>query len=200
MKKVFPVLLLALFMGISVNSFATEVGHKVPDFTLTDSNGIPHSLSEYKGKFVVLEWTNYDCPFTKKHYESGNIQKLQKTYTEKGVIWLSINSSAPGKQGNFTPEEINQKIKERNASPTAYLLDTKGSVGRVYGAKTTPHMFIVDPQGMLIYKGGIDDKPSTDQADIATANNYVSAALDEAMNGQPVTDASTDSYGCSVKY
>ncbi len=201
MKKLFWVLLLALCAGFSAHLFAAaEVGQPAPDFSLTDSSGTTHTLSEHKGKFVVLEWVNYDCPFVKKHYSVGNMQNLQKEFTGKGAVWFSINSSAPGKQGNFSAEEINQKIAESGAAPSAYLMDQTGDTGRAYGAKTTPHMFVVDPQGVLIYKGGIDDKPSTDSADIAGSKNYVSAALNEAMAGNAVTNASTDSYGCSVKY
>lgn len=176
------------------------VGQAAPAFTLTDTNGEQHSLADLKGKYVVLEWINHDCPFVKKHYGSGNMQKLQKKYTEKGVVWLSINSSAPGKQGNFPPEKANELTKEKNASPTAVLLDPDGTVGKEYGAKTTPHMYVIDPQGMLIYAGGIDDKPSTEASDIPTARNHVDQALTEALAGKPITVASSTPYGCSVKY
>jgi len=171
-----------------------------PNFTLTDSHGQNHSLSDYKGKFVVLEWFNPECPFVKKHYNSGNMQKLQKEYTARGVIWLSINSSATGKQGSFSPEGFNNFVTKKAASPTAVLLDTNGEVGHLYAAKTTPHMFIIDPQGILIYQGAIDDTASSDMADVAGAKNYVKAALDEAMNGKLVAISMTKSYGCSVKY
>jgi peroxiredoxin len=179
---------------------AASVGQPAPDFTLSDSHGAPHKLSDFKGKFVVLEWVNYDCPFVGKHYGSGNMQKLQKAYTGKGVVWLSVNSSAQGKQGNFTPDQINAKLKEKGATPTAYLIDSSGTVGREYGAKTTPHMYVIDSKGTLVYAGGIDDKPSTDQSDIPVAKNFVAAALDEAMAGKAVTTASSQPYGCSVKY
>jgi len=179
---------------------AAVVGQPAPEFTLVDSNGAKHSLSAHKGKVVVLEWVNFECPFVGKHYGSGNMQKLQKAYAGKGVVWLSINSSAEGKQGYFPPQKINALMKERSAAPTAYLIDTDGTVGRAYGAKTTPHMYIVDPKGTLIYAGGIDDTPSTDQADIATAKNFVQAALDEALAGKPVSTATSTPYGCSVKY
>ena len=171
-----------------------------PNFTLTDTNGQKHSLADYKGKFVVLEWFNPDCPFVKKHYNSGNMPNLQKQYTAKGVIWLSINSSAPGKQGNYTPQGFNKFMADKGASPTAVLLDTDGKVARLYDAQTTPHMFVIDPKGMLIYQGAIDDTPGTDIADLKTAKNYVSAALDAAMNGKPVAVSTTKSYGCSIKY
>jgi peroxiredoxin len=179
---------------------AAVVGQAAPAFSLVDSKGVKHSLSDYKGKLVVLEWVNYQCPFVGKHYGSGNMQKLQQTYTGKGVVWLNVNSSAPGKEGNFTPAEIETKFKERNAKSTAYLIDADGTVGRAYGAKTTPHMFLIDATGKVIYAGGIDDKPSTDQADIAGAKNYVQAALDEALAGKPVSVATSTPYGCSVKY
>jgi len=193
---------LAALAALSVSSAqaAAVVGQPAPELSAPDTTGTTRSLSAYKGKFVVLEWVNFDCPFVGKHYGSGHMQKLQKDYTGKGVVWLSINSSKTGSQGHFATEKVNALLKEKNAAPTAYLLDTPGTVGRAYGAKTTPHMFIVDPKGTLIYAGGIDDKPSTDQADIATAKNFVSAALDEALAGKPVTTATSQAYGCSVKY
>lgn len=176
------------------------VGQPAPAFTLTGTDGQTHSLSEYAGKYVVLEWLNHDCPFVRKHYGGGNMQKLQKKWTAQNVVWLSINSSAPGKQGNYPPEEANDLTKEKGAAPTAVLLDPDGTVGRAYGAKTTPHMYIVDPKGVLIYAGGIDDKPSTDPADVAGARNHVDQALTEALAGKPVTVATSTPYGCSVKY
>lgn len=171
-----------------------------PNFTLTDTNGQKHSLSDYKGKYVVLEWFNPECPFVKKHYKGGNMQILQKEYTARGVVWLVINSSARGKQGSFTPQGFNKFMTDKSASPSAVLLDTDGKVGHLYGAKTTPQMFVVNPQGVLIYQGAIDDVPSTDAADVARAKNYVRAAIDAAMEGKPVSVATTKSYGCSVKY
>lgn len=176
------------------------VGKPAPGFTLTDTDDDKHSLGDYQGKFVVLEWINHDCPFVQKHYGSGSMQKLQRKYTDEGVIWLSINSSAPGKQGNYAPAEANELTKEKGAAPTAVLLDPDGEVGRAYGAKTTPHMYVIDAEGILVYAGGIDDKPSTDQADVAGARNHVDAALSEAMVDKPVTVASSAPYGCSVKY
>ena len=144
-------------------------------------------------------WFNPECPFVKKQY-SGNMQILQKEYTSRGVIWLSINSSALGKQGSYTPQGFNKFMTEKAASPTAVLLDTDGKVGHLYAAKTTPHMFVIDPQGVLIYQGAIDDIPSTDSADVAKAKNYVREALDSSMSGKPVAVNMTKSYGCSVKY
>lgn len=176
------------------------VGQAAPAFTLPDANGTTQSLAAFKGKWVVLEWVNPDCPFVGKHYGSGNMQKLQKTYTAKGVVWLSIDSSAPGRQGYMDAARAAVFVTQRSASPTAFLLDPQGTVGRAYGAKTTPHMFIVSPEGKLVYNGAIDDKPSTDTADIAGARNHVQAALDEAMAGRPVSTASSQPYGCPVKY
>jgi peroxiredoxin len=179
---------------------AATVGKAAPDFTLADSNGKNHSLSQYKDKFVVLEWINFDCPFVKKHYGSGNMQKLQDKYTKKGVEWLSINSSSEGRQGNYPPAKINELLKSHNSHASAYLIDADGKVGRLYGAKTTPHMFVIDKKGSLVYAGAIDDKPSVDEGDINNAKNYVAAALDSAMAGKPVATAQTQAYGCSVKY
>lgn len=179
---------------------AAAVGQSAPDFTLSDAKGASHTLSALKGKWVVLEWVNYDCPFVRKHYGSGNLPKLQKTYTGKGVTWLSVNSSAAGKQGHFASAEIQERAKVFGAAFSAYLVDADGNVGRAYGAKTTPHIFIVDPAGKLVYAGGIDDTPTTDAADIATARNFVAAALDEALAGKPISVATSTPYGCSVKY
>jgi len=193
----------ALFIfGYGTVGFAEPVvGEAAPDFRLEDTNKTIHKLSDYRGKYVVLEWINHDCPFVRKHYDGGNMQSLQAKYAQAGVVWFSICSSQHGKQGHFHPEEFNALTKVKGASPTAVLLDyTEGEVGRMYGAKTTPHMFIVNPDGALIYKGGIDDKASFNSADIPGAKNYVQSALDEAMNGRPVTDADTKPYGCSVKY
>jgi hypothetical protein len=179
---------------------AVRVGQTAPDFTATDTHGHQHSLSQSKGKFTVLEWHNQGCPYTQKHYESGNMQALQKTWTSKGVVWYTVISSAPGQQGYVTAEQENDYVKRVGAVPTAVLLDPRGDLGHLYGAKTTPHMFIIDPQGQLIYDGAIDDKPTTDRSDIAGATNYVTAALRQAMAGKPVEVATSRPYGCSVKY
>jgi peroxiredoxin len=176
------------------------IGQPAPAFTLVDSNGKSRSLSNYAGKTVVLEWWNYQCPFVGKHYGSGNMQKLQKEWTSRGVVWLTINSSAPGKQGYVDGAQANDLMKEKGGAPTAVLLDHDGAVGRAYGAKTTPHMFVIDARGTVVYAGGIDDKPSTDVADIEAATNYVEAALDDVTAGRPVATASSRPYGCSVKY
>jgi peroxiredoxin len=193
-----------LSAGISLllvlSASAVRVGEPAPTFTATDSNGNTQRLSDYKGKFVVLEWHNQGCPYTKKHYESGNMQRLQKEWTGKGVVWFTVISSAPGKQGYVTAAQENDYAKRMNASPTAVLMDPQGGLGHLYGAKTTPHMYIIDPSGNLIYNGAIDDHPTADQSDISGSKNYVSAALDEALSGKPVSAASTTPYGCSVKY
>jgi len=181
-------------------ALAAKVGEPAPAFTATDSNGKQVSLAQFKGKYVVLEWHNQGCPFVVKHYGSGNLPKLQKEWTAKGVVWLAIISSAPGKQGFVDGKGANQDMQAHSAAPTATLLDPKGEVGRLYGAKTTPHMFIISPQGQLIYNGAIDDKSSADPADIPGARNYVAQALTEAMSGRPVSQPTTPPYGCSVKY
>ena len=177
-----------------------EVGKKAPDFTLEDSEGTKHSLSQYKNKLVVLEWVNFGCPFVKKHYGSDNMQKLQETYTKKGVVWLSICSSNPDGQGFFKGADLKKEIVSHHSKATAYLVDADGTVGHLYGAKTTPDMFIIDKEGVLAYSGAIDDKPTPDPADVATAKNFVKEALDEALAGKKITAAPNKSYGCSVKY
>jgi peroxiredoxin len=179
---------------------AAQVGKPAPKFTLPASNGKSVDLSQYKGKLVVLEWFNHGCPFVKKQYDSGNMQALQKEYTGKGVIWLSICSSAPDKQGYGTADKHNADAKACNAAPTAVLMDVDGKVGRLYGAKTTPHMFVIDKKGELVYAGAIDDHPDTDISSIKGSKNFVKEALDELLSGKVVATSSTKSYGCSVKY
>ncbi|MGA2902290.1 MAG: redoxin domain-containing protein [Candidatus Korobacteraceae bacterium] len=191
--------ILAVLMALPA-AWAGRVGEAAPEFTATDSNGNVHRLSQYRGKFVVLEWSNRGCPYTQKHYNGGNMQRLQREWTAKGVIWLTVISSAPGKQGYVTASEENTYLKQVNAAPTAVLLDPTGVLGHLYDAKTTPHIFIVNPQGTLIYNGAIDDRPTTDLADVNGAKNYVSAALDEATSGKPVSVSTSRPYGCSVKY
>ena len=188
------------FVAIPDAHASAVVGKAAPSFSLTDMDGKTVKLSDFKGKFVVLEWVNFDCPFVRKHYGSENMQQLQKTYTGKDVVWISICSSAPGKQGHLTGDEAKEATKERGASPTEFLLDPKGVTGKAYGAKTTPHMFVIDPKGKLLYNGAIDDTPSTKIADIPNSKNYVVAALDAALEGKPVENATTKPYGCSVKY
>ena len=185
---------------LPITAFALKPGDAAPDFKGTDSNGRPETLSQYRGKFVVLEWTNRECPYTVKHYQSGHMEALQKEWTGKGVVWLSILSSAPGQQGYASAAQENDYLHAIHGSPTAAILDPTGSIGRLYEARTTPHMFVIDPGGKLIYEGAIDDKPSPDPDTLNGAHNYVSQALEEAMAGKPVTTPVTRSYGCSVKY
>jgi len=200
LKQLFlPILIMALFSNMALAK-ELKIGKKAPTFTLTDMDGKEHNLKDYRGKYVVLEWINYDCPFVKKHYNSGNMQSLQEKYTAKDVVWLAINSSAPGKQGNFENAEIKRRSTEHGAAFTAYLKDEDGRVGKRYGAKTTPHMFIVDPKGKIVYMGGIDDIKSTKVEDVAKGSNYVAAALDAALAGDNIAMTSTKPYGCGVKY
>jgi hypothetical protein len=177
-----------------------DVAKAVPNFRALDMHGKVVDLSQYRGRTVVLEWNNPGCPFVKKHYGSGNMQKTQAAATAQGVVWLTINSSAPGQQGNMSGPEAQKFVAGAKAKPTAYLLDPKGLVGKGYGAKTTPHLYIIDGKGQLAYKGGIDDKPTADVADIAGARNHVLAALAEMRAGKPVSVPETRPYGCSVKY
>ena len=194
-------LLPVLAIGLTFTAFAAvEPGEQAPEFTLTDSKGTSHKLSNFRGKLVVLEWLNHECPFVKKHYSDGNMQKLQKEYTAKGVVWLSIISSAPGKQGHRTGPQADADTEDKGAAPTAVLLDPAGEVGKKYDAKTTPEMFVIDKEGKVIYAGAIDSIKSTDSKDIAKAENHVRAALDAALAGKPVPTPQTTPYGCSVKY
>ena len=203
MKQRFAYAMLGLSGILTTPALSADpptVDAPAPGFTLHDAQGGTHTLSDYKGKYVILEWVNFDCPFVRKHYGSGSMQELQRTMTAKGVVWLSICSSAPGKQGYFEGDALKERIATEQASPTAYLVDPDGNVGKLYSAKTTPHMFVIDPKGTLIYAGGIDDMATTDKADMARATNYVTAALKDAMDGKPVAVKTTRSYGCSVKY
>lgn len=179
---------------------AAKVDQPAPAFELVDSTGKTRSLAEFAGKTVVLEWTNHECPFVKKHYGAGNMQSQQRVATADGVVWLTVNSSAPGKQGHVDGAAAEQVRGKAGAVQTAYLLDPAGNVGRAYGAKTTPHMYVIDPQGVLRYAGGIDSIPSADIDDIKTATQYVPQALSELATGKPVSVAVTRPYGCSVKY
>jgi hypothetical protein len=192
--------LLALALLAALPATAGTVGAPAPDFTLENAAGGTVKLSQHRGKFVVLEWVNPECPYVRKHYGSANMQGLQKNYTAKNVVWLSINSTRAGHPEFKPAAEMAAWMKKMNASSSATLLDPKGEAGKAYGARTTPHMYIVDPKGMLVYAGGIDDKRSTDPADVKTAKNYVRAAMDELLSGKPVSNASTTPYGCSVKY
>ncbi len=200
MRRIVSTLALAVLTFASVGAYAVKVGDPAPGFTGTDSNGKTQTLSEYKGKYVVLEWSNRDCPYTRKHYTSGNMQSLQKEWTAKGVIWLTVLSSAPGQQGYVTASEENAQLAKVHGAPTAAILDPTGAIGHEYDAKTTPNMFVIDPSGKLIYAGAIDDHPTDDVGDIKISKNYVSEALSQAMAGGAVTTSYTRPYGCSVKY
>ena len=204
-KIIFAALCLGALLSITVSAQNTSsklatIGQAAPDFTLQGSDGKSHALSDFKGKFIVLEWTNPNCPFVHKFYDSGTMQKLQKEETAKGVAWVRINSGAVGHDGYQTVSALAAYIEKNNVAATASLLDPTGQVGHTYGARNTPQMFVIDPKGVLIYAGGIDNTPSSDSADIATAKNYVTAALDEAMAGKPVSTPTAPPSGCSVKY
>jgi len=202
MRRVHSITVLLVLFLMSVALFAgPSLNKPAPDFTLIDSNGKEHTLSEYRGQYVVLEWVNFGCPFVGKHYNSGHMQKLQGLYTAKDVVWLSVCSSAQGKQGYMgSDEEINGKLSAKDYKATAYLLDSDGRVGRMYDAKTTPHMFVINKEGILLYDGAIDDTPSTRLKDIETADNYVVDVVDKLLAGKQVEAQRTSPYGCSVKY
>ncbi len=190
-----------LVLSLAAHAKTAEVGEPAPDFKLTDLAGQSHSLSEYRGKIVLLEWVNPECPVVHKHYNaSGNIPRLQQKYTGEDVVWLSINSAAPGKQGDFDPARVKAWMQQVHWAATDYFRDPTGDVGHLYGAKTTPHIFIINQAGTLVYAGGIDSIASADPADIARATNYVDAAMADLKAGRPVADSNTKPYGCSVKY
>src|SRR5580658_784810 len=190
----------AVLLAVPVAAQQARVGSPAPDFTATDSRGQTESLAQFRGKYVVLEWHNQDCPYTRKHYVSGNMQALQKEWTAKGVVWFTVISSAPGQQGYVKPGEENAYLSQMHAVPTAVLMDSAGKVARLYSAKTTPQMIVIDPTGKIIYDGAIDNRATPDAEDIKGADNYVSDALSEAMAGKPVQTPFTRPYGCGVKY
>ena len=200
MRRLLSTISVTLLMLASASAYAVKVGDPAPAFTGTDSNGKTITLAEFKNKYVVLEWSNPNCPFTRKHYESGNMQSLQKEWTAKGVVWLVILSAAPGQGDYVTASEENERLARAHAAPTAVILDPSGKIGHEYEAKTTPHMFVIDPSGKLIYAGAIDDHPTPDAGDIKVSKNYVSEALTQAMAGGAVATSYTRPYGCSVKY
>ena len=199
LNPVSPGLAIALLFAAGAAA-AVVSGAAAPGFTITDTAGKPVRLADYKGKYVVLEWTNPECPFVRKHYSSGNMQSLQKEWSGRDIVWLAINSTNAGHSEFKTPREMSDWVQAQGAAPTAMLLDSTSATGRAYDAKTTPHMFVVDPAGKIVYAGAIDDKRSANPADAKTAHNYVRAALTEATAGKPVSVASTTPYGCSVKY
>ncbi len=196
MKNCFALLTLIF----SSNVFSLTVNQPSPDFALSDTQGKTHKLSDYKGKYVVLEWVNPECPFVKKHYDSGNMPNLQKQWATKDVVWLAVNSTNPSHSDFKTPQQMNDWLKAKNAAPKASLVDSDGKIGKLYQAKTTPHMYIINPQGMLVYQGAIDDKRSTKVEDIKGAQNFVNVALNEVLSGKLITTSSTAPYGCTVKY
>ena len=193
-------LVVLMLLAVPLLIATAKVGDSAPEFTTTASNGKTIRLSDCRGKYVVLEWHNNGCPYVGKHYNSGNMQRLQKQWTSKGVVWLTVLSSAPGKQGYLTAGEENDYLTKEHAAPTAALLDPTGEIGHLYNVKTSPQMVVVNPQGTVIYSGAIDDKPTTDLQDVQGATNYVSLALEQAMAGEPVQTPATRPYGCSVKY
>lgn len=194
------ILALVLFATPALAFAAAEPGKAAPKFEVADANGKTFKTADLKGKWVVLEWFNKDCPYVKKHYGSGNMQKLQAEFTQKGVQWLTVISSAKGKQGYLTPAETLKESASQKSAATATLIDDSGRMGKAYGAKTTPHMFVINPEGKVVYAGAIDDNDSSDPEVIPSSKNYVKAALEAGMAGKPVEVASTRAYGCSVKY
>ncbi len=192
--------IVTLSAGVQPATAQARIGAPAPAFTLTDSNGRALSLADFKGKTVVLEWTNHDCPYVGKHYRGNNMQTLQKKWTGQGVVWLSVISSAPGEQGHVSPQQANKLTAERGAAPTAVLFDPTGKVGHAYGARTTPHMYVINGEGVLAYIGGIDDQPTARIDDLKIAKNFVDAALSEIAQGKPVSAANSRAYGCSIKY
>jgi AhpC/TSA family len=195
-----PTLIALVLCAVPPVIAAAKIGEAAPEFTGTASNGKTFHLSDYRGKFVVLEWHNNGCPFVRKQYNSGNMQRLQKQWTGQGVVWFTILSSAPGQQGYVTAGEESNYLAKMQAAPTAALLDPTGVIGHLYDAKTSPQMVVINPQGVVIYDGAIDNKPTTDPNDVPGATNYVNLALEQAMAGKPVETAATRPYGCSVKY
>jgi peroxiredoxin len=199
-RSMFGLIAIAALLIAPILMSAPRIGELAPDFTATASNGKTYRLSELRGKFVVLEWHNNGCPYTRKHSESGNMQRLQKEWTARGVEWFTVISSAPGTQGYMTSDQENAYITKMGAAPTAALLDPNGDLGHLYDAKTTPHMIIINPQGLVIYDGAIDDHATSDASDIPGSKNYVSMALSDAMSGKPVSVSTSKPYGCTVKY
>jgi peroxiredoxin len=188
------------FAPVAAVAAGPDLGKPAPPFTAVDSNGKTWSLADLKGKVVVIETTNHDCPYVRKHYNSQNMQTQQREAAAKGVVWLSSASSAVGEEGHVTAPQANELTKSRGAAPAAVLLDPQSKIARAYGATVTPHMYIIDASGVLVYRGGIDSIPSSNAADIPKAKQYVRIALDEVLAGKPVTEASTRPYGCSLKY
>lgn len=199
MLKQLVTLITAAFISTSLWA-SPEIGQPAPAFSVIDSKGVTHSLSDFAGKTVVLEWTNHDCPFVKKHYETDNMQSLQREMTEQGVVWLSVISSAPGTQGFVSPAQADQLSADRKAAPTAVLLDSAGVMGRAYDARVTPHMYVIDSSGVLRYAGGIDSLPTAKHEDVAKADPYFATAARAVLAGETVERSISRPYGCTVKY
>ncbi len=200
LKRLFVAASLLAVFAVPTFAAKAKIGAAAPDFTLMDLEGSSHNLSDFAGKTVVLEWVNPECPFVVKHYRSGNMPSLQETATNDGVVWLVINSGSPGAQGDYNADKAMAWMEKNGASPSAYLRDQDGTVGRLYGAKTTPHMYVINPDGTLVYNGAIDSIPSANTRDIAKAENYVTAALNAVQSGVMPARSATQPYGCSVKY
>ena len=206
MKKLLTLLSITILAVVLINATnetdreGAVVGERAPDFSVVDAHGNVHSLSDFEGQYVILEWLNHGCPFVRKHYDGNNMQEMQKRYTEKGVVWLSVVSSAPGTQGYMEPDETLKTMEEKNAAPTAILLDVDGTMGRAYDARVTPHMYIINPEGIVEFNGAIDDKPTARARDLEGAHNYVDAAMTSLLNGEPVEVTTNTPYGCTVKY
>lgn len=201
MKTLLRIAPLAFAFAIAAPALAAvSVGQPAPAFSAVDTSGKTVSLADFKGKHVVLEWVNPGCPFVQKHYNSANMPATQKDVTSKGVVWLSVNSTHAGASDYLAPAALARWMKDKGGAPTATLMDADGKIGRAYGARTTPHLYVIDARGTLVYAGAIDSKPSANPADIATATNYVKQAVGESLAGKPVSVATTRAYGCSVKY
>jgi peroxiredoxin len=207
-NRALTLMALTVAASTTLTAFATApkfgnatVGRPAPAFTVTDTKGNTQSLESYRGKWVVLEWFNHECPYTRKHYQTNNMQKLQRDYTAKGVVWMSIVSSARGNQGYLSsPADADRAMADRRAAPSFIVRDTSGTLGHLYGARTTPHMYVIDPEGVLRYAGAIDDKPSPSLNDVIGARNYLKMALDAGLAGQKISISTTQPYGCDVKY
>src|SRR5438477_681300 len=198
--KTFLLALISLTATTLIAADSPPVGAAAPDFSLPDAGGKTHRLSEYKGKYVVLEWFNPECPFVKKHYGGGNMQKLQGEFTGKGVVWLTIDSNAPGTEGSITAEQAKKIMDSWKTKQTALVLDPESKIAKLYGAKNTPNMVIINQDGKIVYEGAIDSKATPNPADIPSSTNYVKSALDESLGGKPISNAQTKPYGCHITY
>ena len=198
--KLLLTLIIAIAAGVLYAADIPPVGSAAPDFSAPDANGKTETLSQYKGKYVVLEWFNPECPFVKKHYGGGNMQNLQKEYTDRGVVWLTVDSNAPGSEGNITADQAKKIMDSWKTHQTALLLDPESKIAKLYGAKNTPNMVVIGPDGKIVYEGAIDSKATPNPADIPTSTNYVKNALDEALGGKPISNAQTRPYGCHITY